>query len=61
MLKSSHGFAIDGCWRGWLGWHRPRGRANGADSRLGAVGRYAGLRDFTSLGGQLTVFALPGG
>ena len=27
---------------------------------LGAVGGYAGLRDYTSLGGQLTVFALPG-
>jgi lanthanide-dependent methanol dehydrogenase len=26
---------------------------------LGAVGGYAGLRDYTSLGGQLTVFALP--
>ena len=27
---------------------------------LGAVGGYAGLRDYTSLGGQLTVFSLPG-
>jgi PQQ-dependent dehydrogenase (methanol/ethanol family) len=27
---------------------------------LGAVGGYAGLRNYTSLGGQLTVFALPG-
>jgi PQQ-dependent dehydrogenase (methanol/ethanol family) len=27
---------------------------------LGAVGGYAGLREYTSLGGQLTVFALPG-
>ena len=26
---------------------------------LGAVGGYAGLADFTSLGGQLTVFAVP--
>ena len=26
---------------------------------LGAVGGYAALRDYTSLGGQLTVFALP--
>src|SRR6478736_4000598 len=26
---------------------------------LGAVGGYAGLREYTSLGGQLTVFALP--
>jgi len=26
---------------------------------LGAVGGYAGLRDYTALGGQLTVFALP--
>ena len=26
---------------------------------LGAVGGYAGLRNYTSLGGQLTVFALP--
>jgi len=27
---------------------------------LGAVGGYAGLRNYTALGGQLTVFALPG-
>jgi glucose dehydrogenase len=27
---------------------------------LGAVGGYASLRDYTSLGGQLTVFSLPG-
>jgi PQQ-dependent dehydrogenase (methanol/ethanol family) len=27
---------------------------------LGAVGGYAALKDYTSLGGQLTVFALPG-
>jgi PQQ-dependent dehydrogenase (methanol/ethanol family) len=27
---------------------------------LGAVGGYAALRDYTALGGQLTVFALPG-
>jgi len=27
---------------------------------LGAVGGYAALRNYTSLGGQLTVFALPG-
>jgi lanthanide-dependent methanol dehydrogenase len=26
---------------------------------LGAVGGYAGLRSYTSLGGQLTVFAIP--
>src|SRR5260370_20434833 len=26
---------------------------------LGAVGGYAGLRNYTSLGGQLTVFAIP--
>ena len=26
---------------------------------LGAVGGYAALRNYTSLGGQLTVFALP--
>ena len=27
---------------------------------LGAVGGYAALKNYTSLGGQLTVFALPG-
>jgi lanthanide-dependent methanol dehydrogenase len=27
---------------------------------LGAVGGYAALKDYTTLGGQLTVFALPG-
>ncbi len=27
---------------------------------LGAVGGYAALRDYTALGGQLTVFSLPG-
>ena len=27
---------------------------------LGAVGGYAALKDYTALGGQLTVFALPG-
>jgi glucose dehydrogenase len=28
---------------------------------LGAVGGYAGLHDYTALGGQLTVFSLPDG
>jgi lanthanide-dependent methanol dehydrogenase len=28
---------------------------------LGAVGGYAGLHDYTALGGQITVFALAGG
>jgi glucose dehydrogenase len=27
---------------------------------LGAAGGYSGLRDYTALGGQLTVFAFPG-
>jgi alcohol dehydrogenase (cytochrome c) len=49
---------------GWHGAVHPERPAGGAEQMvgtagLGAVGGYAGLRDYTSLGGTLTVFALP--
>jgi lanthanide-dependent methanol dehydrogenase len=44
---------------GWAGIGLAAGLTDPQDG-LGAVGGYAGLRDYTSLGGQLTVFALPG-
>ena len=48
-------------------WHGAvdQGRAQGDEAQvvgtagLGAVGGYAALADFTTLGGQLTVFGLP--
>ena len=43
---------------GWAGIGLAAGLTNPTDG-LGAVGGYAGLRNYTSLGGQLTVFALP--
>jgi glucose dehydrogenase len=43
---------------GWAGIGLAAG-LTGPQEGLGAVGGYAGLRDYTSLGGQLTVFALP--
>jgi len=44
---------------GWAGIGLAAGLTKGTDG-LGAVGGYAGLSDYTTLGGQLTVFALPG-
>ena len=44
---------------GWAGIGLAAGLTD-PQAGLGAVGGYAGLRDYTSLGGQLTVFALPG-
>ena len=43
---------------GWAGIGLAAGLTNPTDG-LGAVGGYAALRDYTALGGQLTVFALP--
>jgi PQQ-dependent dehydrogenase (methanol/ethanol family) len=43
---------------GWAGIGLAAGLNNPTDG-LGAVGGYAALRNYTSLGGQLTVFALP--
>jgi PQQ-dependent dehydrogenase (methanol/ethanol family) len=43
---------------GWAGIGLAAGLTNPNDG-LGAVGGYAALSDYTSLGGQLTVFALP--
>jgi PQQ-dependent dehydrogenase (methanol/ethanol family) len=43
---------------GWAGIGLAAGLTNPTDG-LGAVGGYAALRNYTSLGGQLTVFALP--
>jgi lanthanide-dependent methanol dehydrogenase len=43
---------------GWAGIGLAAGLTD-PQAGLGAVGGYAGLRDYTSLGGQLTVFALP--
>ena len=48
-------------------WHGAvdQGRAQGDEATvvgtagLGAVGGYAGLAEYTTLGGQLTVFGLP--
>ena len=44
---------------GWAGIGLAAGLTNPNDG-LGAVGGYAALSDYTALGGQLTVFALPG-
>ncbi|MEL6475688.1 MAG: methanol/ethanol family PQQ-dependent dehydrogenase [Pseudomonadota bacterium] len=43
---------------GWAGIGLAAGLVNPNDG-LGAVGGYAGLNNYTALGGQLTVFALP--
>jgi PQQ-dependent dehydrogenase (methanol/ethanol family) len=43
---------------GWAGIGLAAGLTNPTDG-LGAVGGYAALRNYTSLGGQLTVFAVP--
>ena len=43
---------------GWAGIGLAAGLTNPTDG-LGAVGGYAALRNYTSLGGQLTVFVLP--
>ena len=43
---------------GWAGIGLAAGLTNPQDG-LGAVGGYAGLSKYTSLGGSLTVFALP--
>ena len=43
---------------GWAGIGLAAGLTNPTDG-LGAVGGYAGLRDYTALGGTLTVFSLP--
>jgi lanthanide-dependent methanol dehydrogenase len=43
---------------GWAGIGLAAGLTNPTDG-LGAVGGYAGLRNFTALGGVLTVFSLP--
>jgi glucose dehydrogenase len=43
---------------GWAGIGLAAGLTNPTEG-LGAVGGYAGLRDYTALGGSLTVFALP--
>jgi PQQ-dependent dehydrogenase (methanol/ethanol family) len=43
---------------GWAGIGLAAGLTNPTEG-LGAVGGYAALRNYTSLGGQLTVFALP--
>ncbi len=43
---------------GWAGIGLAAGLTNPSDG-LGAVGGYAALSDYTALGGQLTVFALP--
>src|ERR1700680_273687 len=44
---------------GWAGIGLAAGLTNPTDG-LGAVGGYAALSNYTALGGQLTVFALPG-
>ncbi len=43
---------------GWAGIGLAAGLTNPTDG-LGAVGGYAGLRQYTNLGGSLTVFSLP--
>jgi len=43
---------------GWAGIGLAAGLQNPTDG-LGAVGGYAGLKQYTSLGGSLTVFSLP--
>ena len=43
---------------GWAGIGLAAGLTNPTDG-LGAVGGYAGLNDYTALGGSLTVWSLP--
>ena len=43
---------------GWAGIGLAAGLTNPTDG-LGAVGGYAGLKEYTNLGGSLTVFSLP--
>ena len=43
---------------GWAGIGLAAGLTNPTDG-LGAVGGYAGLKKYTTLGGSLTVFSLP--
>ena len=43
---------------GWAGIGLAAGLTNPTDG-LGAVGGYSALRDYTALGGTLTVFTLP--
>ncbi|MGB7776023.1 MAG: hypothetical protein WBL77_04845, partial [Pseudolabrys sp.] len=43
---------------GWAGIGLAAGLTQPTEG-LGAVGGYSALKDYTSLGGQLTVFALP--
>ncbi len=43
---------------GWAGIGLAAGLTNPNDG-LGAVGGYAGLKQYTNLGGSLTVFSLP--
>jgi glucose dehydrogenase len=43
---------------GWAGIGLAAGLTNPTDG-LGAVGGYAGLSQYTALGGSLTVFSLP--
>ena len=43
---------------GWAGIGLAAGLTNPTDG-LGAVGGYAGLNNYTALGGSLSVFALP--
>ena len=61
--RTSTGQAVRGRYSGIGGW-AGIGMAAGLDKDtdgLGAVGGYRELREYTDLGGSLTVFAIPGG
>ena len=59
-LRARRQAVCGGAVRRWrLGRHRSCGRPDRSDAGLGAVGGYAALSNYTSLGGTLTVFALP--
>jgi len=58
MHKGKQHIAVLSGVGGWAGIGLAAGLTNPNDG-LGAVGGYAGLRNYTNLGGTLTVFTLP--
>ena len=62
VMTYEHGgkqYVADPVGRRRLGRHRPCGGPDRSDGRAGRGRRLCGLRNYTALGGGLTVFALP--